>query len=410
MGVVGLVAGSIGLLVLLVGAPLFAGAQIAQEAHENTLQPLLGTQLTPRGLVIGLTAGPLAAAGLFAAPQLLVYTIAAVTAGNAVVVPGFIALTVASALLLTMLTQLLGYGMGRRWASGLVGTALTVLLVISMFAAIGIGFDIDDDTAGLVTLIPQTGSVHLLMESFAPRSRLLADDALLLDVRLIFAAVAFAVLGLITVRALERRLTGRTQPALHRGEAIVAAITLIVMALSAMPDFSPRDVVPLYFLSLGLLVIPFQVLLMGRVPTGDGPAKLRKIPLARLLGEFALWVAIHGAVVLVVAFANGEFTFSLGGTFYLVWALGVASLCAVRVAATPLRPLSAIYLCFALFSAVVGYGLAGAFFASAEYDHGAAFFGLFDVSAVLGVLQLLVTVAVPWTLVRALHRESAGLS
>ena len=406
IGVVGLIAGALGMLTLLVGAPLFAGAQIAQEAHENTLQPLLGTRLTPRGLVLGLTAGPFAAAGLFAAPQLLVYAIAGVVAGHAVAVPGFILLTVATAALLTMVVQLLGYGMGRRWASGLVGTALTVLLVASMMIATGIAFNLDDESAGLVTIVPQTGCVHLLLETFIPQARLHGSDAILLDLRLVFAAVAFAILGVIAVRALERRVTARTQASLLPGEALVAALVLIGMALSAVPEFRPREIIPTYFISLALLVIPLQVLVMSRVPMGDGPAKLRKIPLRRVLAELGLWLAIHA--VLVLAIGDGDMPLSLGGGFYLLWALGVAALCAVRVAATPLKPLGAIFVCFALFTAAVGYGLGAAFFAAAENHHD-DFFGLFGVSAVLGVLQLFITVGVPWSLVRSLQRESAGL-
>jgi hypothetical protein len=406
IGVIGLIAGGLGMLLLLVGAPLFAGAQIAQEAHENTLQPLLGTRITPRGLVVGLTAGPFAAAGLFAAPQLLVYAIAGLLAGHAVAVPGFILLTIATAVLLTMVVQLLGYGMGRRWASGLVGTTLTVLLVVSMMIATGIALNIDDESAGLVTILPQTGCVHLLVETFIPQARLHGSDALLLDLRLVFAGIAFAILGVIAVRALERRVTARTQASLLPGEALVAALVLIGMALSAVPEFRPREFIPTYFISLALVVIPLLVLVMSRVPMGDGPAKLRKIPLRRVLAELGVWLAIHAALVLTIG--GGDVPLSVGGAFYLLWALGVAALCAVRVAATPLKPLGAIFVCFALFTAAVGYGLAGAFFAAADEGHD-IFFGLFEVSAVLGVLQLLVTVGVPWSLARSLQRESAGL-
>jgi hypothetical protein len=187
----------------------------------------------------------------------------------------------------------------------------------------------------------------------------------------------------------------------------VAAITLVVMAFCAMPEFDRREALPLYFLSLALLVIPFQVLLMGRVPTGDGPAKLRKIPLSTLFAELGGWLAIHAVVVLAVT--GAELAFSIGGAFYLAWALAVAALCAVRVAATPLQPLSAVFVCFSLVTAVIGYGLGAAFFAQAEFSKGEEFFGLFEVSPVLGALQLAVTVAVPWALVRALQRDSAGL-
>ncbi len=405
IGVIGFIAGAMGLLALLVGAPLFAGAQIAQEAHENTLQPLLGTRLTPRGLVIGLTMGPLAAAAVFAAPQLLVCMLAGLTVGHATAVPGFLLLTVATSLLLTMLTQLLGYGMGRRWASGLVATVLTAMLVISSFVAIGIAAEMNDDLTGFVTLVPQTGSVHLLFATFAPRARLTASEAMMLDLRLVFATVAFAVLGFVTLRALERRITGRLQAAVTRVEAIFAAVTLVLMAVAVVPEIHPRDALPCYFLTLALLLVPLQLLLMGRVPTGDGPAKLRTIPLRRLLGEYALWIAIHG--VLVVSLTGG-FAFSFVGAFYLVWAVTVAALVSVHVAAIPLKPLAAVGAFFALFCAVVGYGLAAAFFASSDFDHGARFFGLFELSAVLGILQLVVTLVVPWSLVRALRRGSAG--
>ena len=404
---IGLVAGGMGLVILLVAAPLFAGAQIAQEANENTLQPLLGTKLNARALVLGLTAGPVAAAGLFAAPQLALFALSVVIAGKVVVAPGFIILTLASAFLLTMLTQLLGFGMGKRWASGLVGTILTALLVLSMIAAIAVGCTIENETAGLVAILPQAGSIHLLVEAFVPQSNIGYLDATVLDIRLCFAAVAFVILGLTTVRALERRITGRTQTALTRGESLVAAVTLVLLAVSAMPEFDPGDAVPVYFLSLALVLIPFQVLLMGRVPTGDGPAKLRKVPLSRLLLEFALWTAIHAAVVFVAL--GGNFAFSIAGAFYLVWALTVAAFIAVRFAAIPMRLLSGVYACFALFAAMLSFGLAAALFEDSFHASSDAFFVLFEASPLLGIVQIALMVAIPWTFVRSLSKGSAGL-
>ena len=404
---VGLVAGGFALMILLIGAPLAAGAQIAQEAHENTLQPLLGTRLAPRSLVVGLTAGPLAAAGVFAAPQLALYAMSALIAGDPIDALGFFAVTFAAAILITMITQLLGYGMGRKWASGLVGTVLTGLLSASMIAAVGVGTTIQNETVGLVSILPQSGSVHLLVETFLPQARLYTDEALLLDARMCFAAIAFIVLSAITVLALQRRITGKTQPALTRFEAGIAAVTLTLMAVSAMPEFGRSDAVAVYFVSLALLIIPFQVLLMGRVPTGDGPAALRNIPLTNLLAEFAGWIAMHAVVAFCVL--QGNLAFSLGGTFYLAWALFVACLCAVRVSAIPIKLLSGLYVCFAMFGATMAFAFGGVMFA--ESKHGPEiFFALFEASPILGFVQLGLTVLIPWALVRALQKESAGVS
>ena len=66
--VIGLVAGSLAMLLLMLFAPILAGTQMAQEVHENTLQPLTGTALSARDLVLGMTLGPIAVALLADGP------------------------------------------------------------------------------------------------------------------------------------------------------------------------------------------------------------------------------------------------------------------------------------------------------------------------------------------------------
>ncbi|HET6581917.1 MAG TPA: hypothetical protein VFG69_00695, partial [Nannocystaceae bacterium] len=57
VGLVGLFAGLLSTLLLLVVVPVLVGIAVAQESHENTLQPLCGTSLSPRQIALGLVVG-----------------------------------------------------------------------------------------------------------------------------------------------------------------------------------------------------------------------------------------------------------------------------------------------------------------------------------------------------------------
>jgi hypothetical protein len=401
-------------ILMMIVAPLLTGVQIAQEVHENTLQPVTGTALSARQLVIGLTSGPLAQAGVLALPQAAIILVTAAIAGAPVPAVGFLILTVCAGGLLAMLTQLVGYGVGRRRAPGLVGIALMALLGGSLLAGTGIGLNIDREMIGLVTIVPQSGPVHLLREAFVPAGRLGAADAWAIDVRLVFSALAFIVLAGVVHLALERRIADRTGPSLRRIESWIAVGALILMALLSLPDFGNDGGAPVYLISLAMLVMPLMVVLMGRVPVGDGPSSMRKIPLRMLLAEFTGFILLHLAITsIAVGGPAALLPTSAAAVLHLSWALAVAALLAVRAVAVPLRLGGGILAAMCLVMGMGEFVFGVIFMAEAHTSLAGGFdnfFPLFELSAVLGVLQIALTVAVPWSLVRALRRGSAGWS
>src|SRR5690606_23033639 len=145
--------------------------------------------------------GPVALALLLSAPQLVLFTSAALLAGWLVPALGFLVTTVAASALLVMLAQLIGFISGRRRAPGVVGMGLAVLLGSALLTGLGVGMNMDDELIGTVA-IPQVGGVHLLREAFAPAFALPYDAAAALDLRLGFCAFAFVVLAGVTGLAL----------------------------------------------------------------------------------------------------------------------------------------------------------------------------------------------------------------
>ncbi len=408
--VTGFIAGGFVVLLMLIAAPLVTGASLAQEVHENTLQPILGTRLRAVDIVLGLTASGLALAGVLAAPSLAVMLVAAVLGGHTAVLPVFLLLLGSATVVLTMLTQLLGYGLGRRWTSGLVGTALTGALCVLMMLAAAVGLQLEDETMGLVAVLPQAGPLHLLRELFAPSGSLAGPDVHWAVLVQVFSVAAFAALAFLMSRALTRRVAGLTQASLTRVEGAVAAFIVMLMAIAAIPEHSSRDAVPVYFVTLGLAVLPWQIILMGRVPIGDGPSKLRTVPLSRLLLEFGGFAAAHLVVVLLIVGPN--ISVSAIGTFHLVWALAVVALVAVRAVAVELRIASSLWVTFCLAAAGFGLVQAGIFTASASdafYGHAPAPLVMFEVSPLLGVLQIVLIAWIPTSLIRALRRSTAGM-
>ncbi|MGB1017317.1 MAG: hypothetical protein ACPG4T_24480, partial [Nannocystaceae bacterium] len=117
----GMLAGCFLIAFFLVFAPLIAGTQLAQEAHENTLMPLTGTALRRRELVVGLLAGPLTVISILALPQAVVLLVAAGLTGIMLPALGLLVVLGVACMLLGMLTQLVGLAVGRVRTPGIVG-------------------------------------------------------------------------------------------------------------------------------------------------------------------------------------------------------------------------------------------------------------------------------------------------
>ena len=410
--VTGAVAGGLVVLLMLIVAPLSSGATLAQEVHENTLQPVLGTRLRPVDIISGLTISGLALGGLLAAPSLLVMLVAGLVAGSQVQLLPFLLLLPAASLFTVLLTQLVGFGLGKRWSSGIVATVLTAGLCMAMLFSIGFGMNLDDEMIGFVAMMPPVGLVHALRELFVPGVRLSgAEVAEAMQVSGL-AVVGFGALAVIMGKALTRRIEGRTQASLTRIEGFVAAGLTLMLALVVVPDFKDSNAVPAYFVSLGLVALPWMLILGGRVPVGDGPAKLRTIPLLGIMVELLGYVAIH-TVVLVSIFGIEHVPWTAMGGFHLVWALAVMGLVAVRMVALPTNIVGSLFVMLSLAAVCFEFVSAGIFAAAAEHSMYSpsvpAPFVLFEASVVLGLMQLALTVVIPVALVRALRKGSAGL-
>lgn len=410
--VTGAVAGGLVVLLMLIVAPLSSGATLAQEVHENTLQPVLGTRLRPVDIISGLTMSGLALGGLLAAPSLLVMLAAGLVAGSQVQLLPFLLLLPAASLFTVLLTQLVGFGLGKRWSSGIVATVLTAGLCMAMLFSIGFGMNLDDEMIGFVAMMPPVGLVHALREVFVPGVRLSgAEVAEAMQVSGL-AVVGFGALAVIMGRALTRRIEGRTQASLTRAEGFVAAGLTLMLALVVVPDFKDSNAVAAYFVSLGLVALPWMVILGGRVPVGDGPSKLRTIPLRTIMLELLGYVAIH-TTVLVAIFGVDHIPWTAMGAFHLVWALAVMGLVAVRMVAIPTNIVGSLFVMLSLGAVCFEFVSAGIFAAAAEHSMYSpavpAPFVLFEASAVLGIMQLMLTVVIPVALVRALRKGSAGL-
>lgn len=406
----GLIAGSFVLALMLIAAPLSAGATVAQEVHENTLQPILGTRLRAKDIVMGMTASGLTLATLLAAPSFLVLIGASVLSGHALHIVPFLLLLVASSLVLTLFSQLVGLGLGRRWAGGVVAALLTAGLAFIVLVGGAVGMNLEDELIGFITISPATGLVHDLREMFLPHGRLGDTDLAFAQLVGVSAVALFATFAWALNQALTRRISGTTQASLTRVEGIVTAVAVTCAALFAVPDFGRGEPLPIYFLSLGFALLPWQLILMGRVATGDGPAALRKAPVSTVLSELAMFVGLHALVVLVLA---GMTNVSWGGVFHLAWTFTVVGLIAVRVVAVPTKILSGIWVSFCMSSILAGLAQSAILFEAADshgFGVGNSPFLFFEASPLLGVVQLGLTIWIPLSLVLALRKHTAGLS
>lgn len=400
----GLIAGGVlGVLWLLV-LPLLVAVQIATEVHDNTLQPLTGTALTTRQLLLGMVAGPAAVVGLIAAPHAAMFVLATVLAGLPVAGLGFLLALACASALLTAIAQLVGAGLGKRRTPGMI--AVAVLVATGCLGLVGLvaGLDVSRSTLGIVATLPPAGAVHLLNATFLPVHGLSAAAALGLDARIVAASLGFCVLAAVSQLAIERRVGASNRGLLRRHEALLAAVVLVGLALVAMPP-SLDDFGGLYLASLAILVGPLQLLLMARVPTGDVPPTLRTLPVARLFGEYAVVLGLHMLAVLAIADAPDVRQFAVAAVVHVGWALGVAGLVSVRGVAAPVGLASKVWLGVCLVCAMIELGIG----AAATANPSELMIPLEHADAIVGLVYVGLFLWVPVSLGRGLERTGLKL-
>ncbi|MGB1014347.1 MAG: hypothetical protein ACPG4T_09465 [Nannocystaceae bacterium] len=398
----GMLAGCFLIAFFLVFAPLIAGTQLAQEAHENTLMPLTGTALRRRELVVGLFAGPLTVISILALPQAVVFLVAAGLTGIMLPALGLLVVLGVACMMLGMLTQLVGLAVGRVRTPGIVGVALVALLSLLTVIGATIGLNMRPDFTGLLALLPEAASFHLLRSSMMPEPLLTVSQAASADTNLVIGTLGIGLLALLGFRALERRIDDCRPSSLTAIEAALGALISTVLIEVAIP--SHNDLY--YFYTLLISSVPFVILLMMRVPTGGTPPALRQVPVVALLSEFLGYYALHLAVTAVmldeITLATLNLEHAATG-LYLAIFVATAGLFAIRLVAQPLTTGSRIWL------GITGLLLAFEFFHVLAWATNGYRMGyedvifLYTVSPFLGVVLAILTVLAPVLLVRGIR-------
>lgn len=410
----GVISGSILILLAFVFGPLTVGVQQAQEVNENTLQPLTGTALTARQLALGLASGPLAVVGLLALPQIALYLVASGITGGLAPAAGLIVIATLGCAAVSLTTQLIGHMMGRRRTPGIVGGFLLVALGTGAAVGMGFGLNLDGDTARILTLLPQGSAFYLLHEAFAGGPLLAASEVSAAISSMAAGAMGLIVLSVLLLLVLERKIAGRDGPALTRVEALVGLLTATVLALITVPyidDMWRQDNDEVYYMmTLALLAPSLTLLMMSRVPVGDLPPNMRRLSLPRLLGELAVGMGIHLLAVLLISRDPLSFgVFHPVSLAYLVWCGAVLGLLAVRAVAYPVSILNGVWLAFCTLALSVAFGHAAVWSAETGHLGLSHVFALGELSPVLGLIQVALTVFIPLSLVRALRKNLAAI-
>lgn len=406
--IIGLIAGLILAACTTVFAPLLVAIQQAQERHENTLTPLTGTALSPRDLALGLAAGPTVVVAIFAAPQLLLFGACALAVGNVMVALALLGALAASGLFLVFASQLLGHLVGQRRTPGIVAIALMTVLGISWLAGAGFLAEMEPALAGFPAVLPTIGLSGLLAGSFADLGLRYFDDILLSTLAWSGAAMVF---GGLTLTALARKIEGRPGALLGPKAALLGALTCIGLIHVAIPGTAADEEGMRLYLGLAALSLPFTLLLMARVPVGDDHPRMRRVPVAKLLAEFASWGVAHIFVcaLLEMGHFGGERLLHPVALLWLSWCVGVLGLMAIRLVSIPASIAAHLFLGFCGATLVMGF-IQACFWALDRNPSIEHVFALSDVSPVLGLAQVVVTIGVPVVLIRSLRKNLGSLS
>ncbi|PRQ04674.1 hypothetical protein ENSA5_05880 [Enhygromyxa salina] len=401
--ITGFLAGMLLAALATVFAPLLVAVQQAQERHENTLMPLTGTALSPRELAIGLASGPTAVVAIFAVPQLAIFLLCSALAGELLVAGALLAALATTSVFFIFGGQLLGQLLGHKRTPGIIGIALMSLAGVAWMTGAAIAVDAEHEIAGFSAVLPHIGLSALLAEVFieipANFSRVFVGT---------FAWTGAAlILGGLTMTALARRIEGRAGSLLSRGQALLGAVTCVILVNVALPTAMHDGEALRLYLGLALLALPFALLLMARVPAGDGPPRMRKVPVPALLLEFAAWGAIH-AVVAGVAFGFDAAAFHPVALAWLAWCIAVLGLIAIRVVSVPAKIIATLWAGFCGMSLLLGFAQAMVW--AIERANLDELFVLSQLSPVLGLIQVGLTIWIPLSLVRHLRKNLGAIS
>jgi hypothetical protein len=381
-------------------APLLVAIAQAQERHENTLMPLTGTALNPRELVLGLASGPVAVIAMFAAPQLLIFAICALLAGEPMIATALLGALLATSGLFVFAAQLLGQLMGHRRTPGIIGMSLMSVAGLAWMIGGGLAAAAEHEAAGFAAVLPHIGLSALLAETFVE---------LPAQFSMVFVATSVWTLGAIVfasliVTALARTVAGNEGPLLTRAQAGIGAATSIVLVNIALPDSGYDASALRELIGLAMLALPAMMLLMGRVPMSEGTPRMRTVPVATLLLEFGAWALAHVLFAgLVWGFdAQALHPVALG---WLAWCVVVLGLISIRLVAVPGKLAASVWTGFCAMSLTVGFGQA--FYWGVENGRHRAqdVFALMNVSPVLGLLQVGLTIWIPVSLLLHLRRN-----
>jgi hypothetical protein len=384
-------------------APLLVAVQQAQERHENTLMPLTGTALSPRELAMGLALGPVSVISIFAIPQLAIFLICSAVAGEVLVAGALVAALFATSVLFTFGAQLLGQLFGHRRTPGVIGIALMAMTGVAWLMGAAFAADGDNDIAGFAAVFPHIGLSALLAEVFieVPASFGWAF------VGIFVWTCGAVVLAWLAMTALSRKIEGSDGALLSRSHALIGALTCIALVNVAIPQQGYDAEAMRQYVGLGMLALPFFALLLTRVPTGDGPARMRKIPVAALLAEFGAWGVVH--VVLVgVFFGIDVDALHPIALAWMSWCVVVLGLIAIRIVATPSKVAANVWAGFCAFSLLMGF--AQSVIWGVENSHDVEdLFVFMQLSPVLGLLQIGLTIWIPLSMIRHLRSNLGGI-
>jgi hypothetical protein len=409
MALVGLLAGlALAISVTVVG-PLLVGIQQAQEQHENTLAPLTGSGFRPDRLALGLASGPTAMVALFAAPQLLLMLGAMVLAGRPLIGLALLVVLATTSVFVTFAAQLLGHVLGPKRTPGVVALLLSGLFGVSWLAGGSLAAELSDEIAGIAAVLPTVGIVGMLVNSFGMfgvRAEAIADSRLLVtSLAWSLAAIVFAGL---TLQVLARKLEGRAGAPLSARATALGAVTSMVLINLAIPDLRGHEQNLRVYFGLAGLSVPFTLLFMGRIAIGEEPARLRRIPVPRLLGEFAAWFVAHALITTALFQLDLDVLHPIA-IAWLAWCVGVLGLMAIRAVALPVELATHLLLGACGIGLIVGF-VQAALWGLDEARSVEMVFFMFGASPVAGLIQIAATLAIPALLLRSLRTGLGGLS
>jgi hypothetical protein len=384
--------------------PLLVAVQQAQERHENTLMPLTGTALSPRELAMGLALGPISVISIFAVPQLAIFLVCSAVAGEILVAGALLAALFATGVLFSFIAQLFGQLFGHRRTPGVIGISLMSVLGVAWMMGAAFTADADHDIAGFAAVFPHIGLSALLAEVFIEVNASFG----MAFVGIFVWTCGALVLAWLAMTALSRKIEGNDGALLTLPQALVGALTCIALVNVAIPADGHEAETVRQYVGLGMLALPFFALLMARVPTTDGPPRMRKVPVPALLIEFASWGVAH---VLLIGLLFGidpqaMHPVALG---WMSWCVLVLGLIAMRIVATPSKVSANLWAGFCTFSLLLGFGQSVFWGVDGGHKDIDDVFVMMQLSPVLGLLQIALVVWIPLSLVRHLRSNLGSI-